>query len=344
METEYGPCACSPLGKVSRVSRPYAPGATPVWTSYQYDSRGRTTRVTLPDGSVTVYEYTGNTVKVTDPAGKWKKQVTDALGNLVQVLEPDPATGADLPTNYTYDMFDRLVQVSMPRGGVTQIRTWTYDPTTLRLASKTEPETGTTTYTWNTDGTLQAKTDARSKVEFTYDSLRRLTKKTPTLVTTLEAGNVVSYYYDSYTPAGTFVQNGAGRLVAVKTGMDTAPSSSLKLDTYEEWYSYTAAGQVTDKRFRFNHDRNTLGTNYVDTTMSFTYDDEGHVTNDNGVAITYDTMGRPKTGLGTTGVTYGPADEVLLIGVWGELNNVVEQRMYNSLGQLTVQKGVGSPT
>ncbi len=41
------------------------PRANPVWNAYQYDARGRTTRVTLPDGSVSRYEYTGNVVKVT---------------------------------------------------------------------------------------------------------------------------------------------------------------------------------------------------------------------------------------------------------------------------------------
>jgi len=38
VQTQYAPCACSPLGKVWRVSEPYAPGATPVWTTYTYDA------------------------------------------------------------------------------------------------------------------------------------------------------------------------------------------------------------------------------------------------------------------------------------------------------------------
>ena len=48
VETEDAPCACSPLGKVQRVSMPYAPGQTPVWTVYTYDARGRTLSVTPP--------------------------------------------------------------------------------------------------------------------------------------------------------------------------------------------------------------------------------------------------------------------------------------------------------
>ena len=95
MDTEYGPCACSPLGKLKRVSMPHA-GATTVWTTYAYDGSGRTVTVTAPDGSVTRTEYltvygsyTGNLVKVTDAAGKWKIQQSNALGQLVRVIEPN---------------------------------------------------------------------------------------------------------------------------------------------------------------------------------------------------------------------------------------------------------------
>src|SRR3954465_5393361 len=103
----------------------------------------------------------------------------------------------------------------MTRASVTQTRTWTYDPVTLRLASVTQPETGTISYTWNADGTLQKKSDTRGSGEFTYDSLKRVTKKTPKMGTTVESANVVNYYYDSYSGSGTYTQNGTGRLVAV---------------------------------------------------------------------------------------------------------------------------------
>jgi len=61
----------------------------------------------------TTYVYEGDTVTVTNPAGKWKKYTTDALGNLVQVTEPDPALG-NVQTNYTYNARDQLTLVSMP--------------------------------------------------------------------------------------------------------------------------------------------------------------------------------------------------------------------------------------
>src|SRR5262249_42859272 len=83
VNTVYGSCACSPLGKVAQVSQPYAPGGTQYWTTYSYDGLGRTVSIVLPDGaSTTTSAYSGNTSTITDPAGKWKKQTTDAMGNL----------------------------------------------------------------------------------------------------------------------------------------------------------------------------------------------------------------------------------------------------------------------
>ena len=94
VDTQYAPCGCSPMGKLKQVSQPHAPGATVHWTVYNYDVRGRTTSVVSPDGSnTTQYIYNPdagdvNAVKTIDPAGKWKKFVMNALGNLTQVIEP----------------------------------------------------------------------------------------------------------------------------------------------------------------------------------------------------------------------------------------------------------------
>jgi len=133
----------------------------------------------------------GNGTAVIDPATKWKQYLNDAFGNLVTVLEPDPATNPGPPssppaypvtsatthtllTSYTYDQLGHLTQVSMPRS--TQTRIFVYDPTTQRLTSATNQESGTVSYTYNADGTLASKLDANGNTQtYTYDSYGRLT-------------------------------------------------------------------------------------------------------------------------------------------------------------------------
>jgi YD repeat-containing protein len=180
----YAPCGCSPMGKLQQVSEPWAPGGTPVWTTYAYDGLGRTTSVTLPDGSVTQYVYDNRAttdpiasfVDITDPAGKKKRYQMDGYGHLTQVIE-DPA-GLAYATIYAYDVMDHLYTVQQTRSGTTQTRTFNYksgSTVTAFLQSATNPENGTVSYTYNSDGTLATKTDAKGVVtEYNYDSQKRL--------------------------------------------------------------------------------------------------------------------------------------------------------------------------
>lgn len=70
-------------------------------------------------------------------------------GVLTKLFEPQPGSGGAVEevTEYTYNAFDKLTQVSMARGGTTQLRTFVYDGE-QRLQSVTQPETGTVTYTY----------------------------------------------------------------------------------------------------------------------------------------------------------------------------------------------------
>src|SRR5271157_2254170 len=194
VDSVYGSCGCSPLGKLTQTSMPYAPGGTEVYTTYTYDGMGRTLTKTAPDGSVTTYSYAGNSVSVTDPAGHWKQYYMDTLGNVSMVVEPNPVANPTSPpawafspslsnvtyhvTNYTYDVLKHLTQVSMPRYNAssqvttTQTRTFNYTVSNSvgsLLLSATNPENGTVTYTYGTNNMIATKVDAKNqKIMYTY--------------------------------------------------------------------------------------------------------------------------------------------------------------------------------
>jgi hypothetical protein len=69
-------------------------------------------------------------VKVTSPSFKWKQYEMDAIGRMTLVTVPRPG-GGTYSTCYGYNVAGKLVSVSMPRDGVTQTRTFTYDMTTV---------------------------------------------------------------------------------------------------------------------------------------------------------------------------------------------------------------------
>jgi hypothetical protein len=67
-------------------------------TKAGYDPLGRKTSETYPEGSVLTTAYCGVSMLVTDPTGRWRRSLTDALGRLVEVDEPN-AVGAAVNPN-----------------------------------------------------------------------------------------------------------------------------------------------------------------------------------------------------------------------------------------------------
>jgi RHS repeat-associated protein len=360
VDTVYGSCACSPIGKVGQVSQPYVPGNTVYWTKYTYDGLGRTLTQVAPDGaSTTTYAYSGNTTKITDPAGKWKKYTYDVFGNLKQVNEPNPASGADYVTTYTYDLLNHLTQVSMPRPTGTQTRTFVYDPATQRLTSETHPESGTKSYTYNADGTLASRKDAKGQVtKYSYDSYQRLTMKqyfpNPSYPTLEDLCQRVTQNYDTNSLDSTYSQNSWGRLTTAQWWGVNCPTNPTPMSgPFVQMYSYNSAGQVTGKRLRVSRS----GTTY-DLDGTFTYNNEGRMASvaypitykpgANGVPVaqpqqsyanSFDGMGRLNAMLNNQtqtnwpqSVQYGPSGEVVQISY---STSYTETRQYNSLVQLT---------
>ncbi|MDX6501039.1 MAG: hypothetical protein QOG23_4299 [Blastocatellia bacterium] len=236
------------MGRAFKTSNPFRPwqSETAVWTSSAFDALSRVISVTTPDAAVAASSYSGNTVTVTDQAGKARKSVTDALGRLATVYE-DPS-GLNYSTSYSYDVLDSLTTVSQ---GV-QTRTFAYD-SLKRLTSASNPESGTVGYSYDDNGNLTSKTDVRSiTTSYVYDPLNRATScsysdGTPT----------VTYTYDSAS-----VANSKGRLTAVSSSVSATnylaydalgriKSANQVTDsqTYSMTYGYNLAGGQTSMRY-----------------------------------------------------------------------------------------------
>src|SRR5258707_5335536 len=208
------------LGRAFKTSNPFRPwqSETAIWSTTAFDALGRVRTVTTPDSAVASSSYSGNTVTVTDQAGKARKSVTDALGRLTTIYE-DPS-GVNHSTSYSYDVLDDLLTVNQ---GV-QTRTFVYD-SLKRLTSATNPANGTLSFPYDNNGNLLTKNDARNIVTtLAYDPLNRPTSKSYQNDGGLTPS--VAYFYDGQTlPAGapTFDRGySTGRLVAVTYGGGTA--------------------------------------------------------------------------------------------------------------------------
>ena len=257
------------LGRAYRSCNPFRdtsvtaslPGS-PLWTTSEYDALSRVTKVTTPDGAHVDTSYSGNAVSVTDQAGKQRRSLSDALGRLLRVDEPNGCntclgtiTTPLQATSYSYDILDNLITVTQ---GV-QTRTFTYD-SLKRLTAATSPESGTsangtTNYTYDNNGNLWTKTDARTaKTTLLYDALNRVTSKTYSGTTAegISAANAtpsVYYKYDNQSfpsgaPAGFNRGFALGRLVAMTYG-----SSTTSTGTY---YGYDEIGRGVRRTQQLN--------------------------------------------------------------------------------------------
>jgi RHS repeat-associated protein len=233
------------LGRAYRASNPFRPwkSETPAWSTEVFDSLGRVTSASNPDNSTVTTSYNGTQTTVTDQAGIVTTSVFDGLGRLTTVYEGNGAYS----TGYVYDVLDNLTSVSQG----TQSRTFVYD-SLRRMTSVTRPENGTISFTYDNNGNVLTRTDARSiTATYAYDPLNRLTSES----------------FSDSTPGVTFeydtVPSGVGCLKRIY-----APSANSSMEVL----GYDPLGRITGRRQLFYS--NSVWTNFD---ITYTYDLAGHL-------------------------------------------------------------------
>jgi RHS repeat-associated protein len=298
------------LGRVWRTANTYrssgaaaAINPSDLWTETHYDGLGRVTSVKTPDGATVMTSYLGNSVTVTDAAGKKRSSYMDGLGRLAVVVE-DPGTGKlNYLTEYTYDALDKLRVVKQGD----QRRYFMYDSLS-RLIRARNPEQDVNTnlnlqdsysalgenltnnqwsaaYSYDSNGNLLSRTDARGvTASYDYDNLNRQIK------VAYSDGTSTVRYYD-----GATLGRGRAHYSVSYVNATLPETANLVL-------SYDAMGRPLHQRQRF-WGSGAWGATYD---VQRTYDVAGHVlmqTYPSGhtVNYSYDVMGRTASFTGNLG-------------------------------------------
>lgn len=308
------------LGRPYKTSSPFRPwqSESPVWTTRAFDVLGRVISVTSPDNAVVSTSYSGNTVTTTDPAGKARKSVTDALGRLTSVYE-DP-NGLNYQTSYAYDCLDNLTTVTQE----TQTRSFGYD--SLRhLTSATNPESGTTTYQYDANGNMTQRTDARGVVStYVFDALNRNTSidysdATPDVfrqydLATKGIGRVNQVWQSGTKTSATYIDSydAIGRPLIQRQRYET---SGVWSNSYQVTQAYNQGGRVTSRTYPSGH------------TVTYSYDSAGRTSGFTG------NLGDGANRNYATGITYSSSGE-LARETFGTNTPLYHKLFYNIRGQL----------
>lgn len=245
-------------------------------TVTQYDALGRPLTITDGGNGTTSYQYIQNDVLQTvGPSPTFQKQYQyNGMGQLTSVCEVNglpgsgPCTGqtnaeSGYLTTYSNDPLGNILSVN--EAG--QARTYTFDGLS-RLTQEINPESGTTTYAYDTHGTncgadTENGTGQLAEIDYAngdftcyglYDSLGRLTAYLGSIPHGTSQDGVMCrrFSYDNSTgltgtiPSGITISNPNGRMVEAETddcyGLPVPVADVIT----DEWFSYDKDGRQTD--------------------------------------------------------------------------------------------------
>lgn len=317
----------NPWGQPISVSYPHRDGAASTSKTFTYDPLGRVLTEAIPGTGTIAYEYVGNAVTVTDASGKRKKYTYDELGNISRINEEDSSNNLTVITTYSYDALGKLTQiVQYGQGGLpNQTRSFAYD-SLGRLTSETFPESGTNAYTYDDNGNVLTKTDARGVViTSTYDALNRRT------ATTFSDGTPsATYTYDQTTSS----------LIGLITNSKGRMTSAWTSDGIGYSWTYDIGGRATQQMASIDGVQYSLGFSYLEQGCGCAKSDLQQITYPDSYAINYsrDAIGRISSISDSTTTyatySYGAANGAMSGITWRD--NVLQSFQYDAIGRLSL--------
>ena len=256
---------------------------------HTYDALGRKTKLQNPDGTSSTWCYSAagsgcpgvlatgyssayppvSWVDSYDEVGNHHQDLSDGFGRLIAVMEPNGTTAApSMETDYSYDLLNNLLSVQQwggaPNSAGARSRSFTYDSLS-RLLCSSNPENsyascptsatsshvaGTTSYSYDANGNLATKTDARGiTTSYTYDVLNRVVAKSYS-----DGTNSACYRYDVAARTGA-TQYLVGHLTGEWTQSGACPSVATTaqipstVTTAQAYMKYDAVGRLQSEQY-----------------------------------------------------------------------------------------------
>jgi RHS repeat-associated protein len=260
--------------RVSSNSLPYFSNASPQWTTYTYDPRGRRTSRTMPFASsagttsLTTWTFCGGsqliatlnpspavTCAAPTPASYTAQTIVtyDQFSRGPRRISQSQTENQNALTTFQRDALGRLTTILAPASRVdgTRVATTTVLDSLSRVSSQSVTDAFDIDYTYDDEGLLEYQTDALGqKLTFTYDGLhRKLTR------TAYEAdgdlARTATWTYD--TPVSSTYKNVNGRL-------STATATDANNNVISRYvYGYDAYGRHAQSTATVNGTTYTFG-------------------------------------------------------------------------------------
>lgn len=222
-------------------------------TTFAYDpTTFGTTSTTDPDGhtATATYDSAGNQLTSVDALSHTTTSTYDALNDVTSVKDPNGVT-----TTYTYDTGGNLLSKSTPLVGSSpaqnQVWAYTYGDSAHPgdVTGITDPDSKTSTQTWDANGDLTSVTDpAGDKTSYGYDAIGRRTSMVS------PRGNATGANPADYTTAYSY--DAAGNKLSQTDPLGHTTSwayddagnlaSTTDADTHTTGYVYDAADEQTE--------------------------------------------------------------------------------------------------
>ena len=297
--------------------------------SFAYDTNGNLASTTDPADRTWDFTYDSNhlLLTMTDPAGGVVTNTYDSSQRVISQVDAaglettwgysgDPTSTAggtttmtDAHGNVTVYNYANLELTSVIHGAGTSIAattSYTYDPSTLGVATLTDPDGNVTDNSYDANGNLLNSTDPLGDAtSYTYDSLDDLAS----LVSPLD--ETTSYIYDQNGNL-TSVTDPAGNTTTYTYGNSAQPgdvTSMTDQDSNTTTYTYDSYGDVASE--------STSPTNGVTDTTSYSYDSDSELVCKVSPDRTAANVACPSPGgayvLGTTAYTYDGDGELTYV-------------------------------